>query len=195
MATSYAKRARDIDNAGASFYFLIESAAGYAVADESFNEWAKLAQFVRNREPEIVDDVYSARVKNGILRAYTQKNVPINLVRLLECKKQDYDWGWYGRPVKGYVRRSTPVPYTSKMRGGRSYYRRVGTFAEARDNLAVEVLEEGGKWLVRSARKSSNLPNAYDDIAYARKNGWKAQHKGLKSWDHPVRHGSKEVFQ
>lgn len=194
MATSYAKRAESTDTAGTSYYFLIHSARGLTVVDESFSSWANLAEGVRNFSPEFGADAFKGRVEKGILTAYTDKDVPINLVRLLECKLPDYFWGWVGRPLKGYVRRSTPVPYTSKCRGGSGYFRSVNTMAEARANHGVEVIEEGGRRLVRPSRNASNLPNGYDDIARARKNGWKVQHRGRKSWDHPARHGVAKVF-
>lgn len=74
-----------------------------------------------------------------------------------------------------------PVPGVRKWRGGRRYIRRMKTTAERRLNALV--LREEGEVTIRAARNAHNLPDSRDDFVIQRENGWKAQHKGAKSWD------------
>lgn len=82
-----------------------------------------------------------------------------------------------------------PVPGVRKSRGGRSYYRRVGTAPERRLNALV--LKDEGEVAVRAARRGTNLPSSWDDILACREVNWKSQHKGRKSWDRQRQKGQK----
>ena len=74
-----------------------------------------------------------------------------------------------------------PVPGTAKRRGGRSYYRRIGTMSERR---AAQAFSEYGEPAPRAARSSSYLPNSWDDIQRSRQgNGWKRQRS--HQWKEP----------
>ena len=66
-----------------------------------------------------------------------------------------------------------PVPGTAKRRGGRHYFRRIGTLPERR---AAQDFTAYGEPLPRAARSSANIPNSWDDISHSRQgNGWKRQ--------------------
>lgn len=183
MVTSYTGRAtRGTDKPSASYQLVITSLRGLTVAEEYPSHWHDLAGSVRAHLPQVGLDPFKAEVLKGVLRAYTERGTPINLLRLLECKETYFSSLWERRAEKGYVRRSTPVPYTAKMRGG-GYHRHVKTRAEFRDNHAVQMLEEGGNRLVRPSRRQANLPSTWDDVGRCPDNGWKAQRKGKKNWD------------
>lgn len=83
-----------------------------------------------------------------------------------------------------------PIYGVRKSRGGPHYYRRMSTMGERR--LNAMTLREEGEVAPRTARCSSNLPNNWDDYALDRQNGWKRQHKGIKSWDCQVTLSKKE---
>lgn len=198
MATSYAgnanKQPGSREAAGASYQLLITSPNGRAVVDEVFPDWRSLAFAVKHRCPDFDGDPFQAKVFNGCLQAYSTKNKPINLTRLIECKHPSTKIPWSYRVYRGYIRRSTPVPRTGKMRGGYGAYRAIKTRAERRDNHAVEKLEEGGQRLVRAARRDSVLPNLWDDIYRRPDRSWKSQHKGGKSWSRMRSHSPIQGF-
>lgn len=78
--------------------------------------------------------------------------------------------------------RNGPVPNIRCLRGGGySYYRRIHTFAEHRDNEGLLRDEDAQEYRVipRPKRVSMNLPNSWDDIGrsdYRNKN-WKRHRK------------------
>jgi hypothetical protein len=74
-----------------------------------------------------------------------------------------------------------PVPGVSKSRGGNGYFRRVGTFSEAKQNALT--VREDGEPAARPSRTYAGLPHAWDDVHRARPPSWKRQHKGRKAWD------------
>jgi len=87
---------------------------------------------------------------------------------------------WYHLPV--YCGHG-PVPGVHKRPASSGYFRRVGTHTERRLNALV--LREEGEVASRPARQGYNLPSSWDDVHRDRQTGWKAQHKGRKSWDRP----------
>lgn len=90
--------------------------------------------------------------------------------------KRKLKWRWW----RGYSNlpefRKGPVPGTGKLRG---YYclRAMRTTQERRINADPEVYE-----YVRPARRSNNLPNAWDDIWRNYYKGWKDCTKKRKQW-------------
>lgn len=81
-----------------------------------------------------------------------------------------------------YVFRRDPVPHTRCFRGGNSYFRNVGTFAERRDNDFCNDHDEDAKFYgvrSRAARTTGNLPEPWDDILRTdyRNNNWKESRK------------------
>lgn len=103
-------------------------------------------------------------------------------------KTRLFRWGQM-RDYRGYG----PVPGIRKWRGGNGYCRRMRTTSEQRLN-ALTLLEEG-EISARAARSGRNLANSWDDHCRHRQEGWKAQHKGCKSWAHPPRHGAPSLFE
>lgn len=86
----------------------------------------------------------------------------------------------YSIAIKNY--RCGPAPHTRCRRGGGySYYRKISTFPEHRDNVALLCDEDAIEYdiIPRPKRVSMNLPNSWDDIGrgdYKNKN-WKRHRK------------------
>lgn len=185
MATSYAGRGtRGTNEPRAAFSLQIISPNGRMVVDVVYTSWAELAQAARGWDPVLGMTHFKALTRLGTLKACTDNGTPVNLRLLFECRPPVRFPRWDLGPFAGYVRRSTPVPYVSKLRGGPGYFRRrIHTRTEIRDNHAIIVIEDDGARLVRGARHPSNIPKDWDDLPRCRERGWKAQHRGRKAWD------------
>ena len=177
------------DKARTTYRLVTLTKHGEAVSEFFFDNWRDLAWAFVSRGCKADASAFRALSREGVVEAYTSTGTPINLVRLAECRFRFETGFWTPRAVPGYVRRSTPVPGTSKLRGGRGYFRRIGTHNEISTNAAVICFEDGGRGMVRAARRGRNLPDAWDDIHRDLVTGWKAQHRGHKSWDRTRKHG------
>lgn len=103
----------------------------------------------------------------------------MSTLEMLYCGRRLSElWNSYEFVNSDRFRQGT-VPGIRKWRGGGSYYRRIRTMAERRQNLGV-VMEEG-RTMVRGRRV--NLPNSWDDIGRTRQRSWKSQFRGKKAWD------------
>lgn len=132
-----------------------------------FKTWGKMVEWVRGaRVPAL-----------HRLEAFGPGGGRIDIDDLPKPRVRGY--GYFSKGMlKHYRRRSGPVPFVSRSRGYR-FYRPLHTTAERRLNAAVA--DEYGDGLVRPARL--NLPSTWDDRVRHIERGWKAQHKGRKSWD------------
>lgn len=84
--------------------------------------------------------------------------------------------------------RRGPVEGIRKWRGGSGYYRTFSNQGERQKNAGI-LADEGEVW-PRAARQASNLPDSRDDYHRSSQRSWKSQHKGVKSWNRPLRHGN-----
>lgn len=85
-------------------------------------------------------------------------------------------------PAPAYGRRQGPVAGVHKGRGYVDWFRAPKTMNERRFN-AVVICGERDVVMVRSSRRSTNLPSERDDMLRCMQRCWKAQTKGRKSWD------------
>lgn len=125
-------------------------------------------------------------------RAYSPRGHELNFAELVAFGEREslarrravarwgYWWGIGAVASRGYIRRVTPVPGTSRRVRG-CFFRRPGTTAERR--LAAGTLREDGEPGPRPARNPRNLVNAWDDVPRHVERGWKSQHRGRKAWD------------
>lgn len=81
-----------------------------------------------------------------------------------------------------YACRQGPVAGVHKGRGYVDWYRAPKAMNERRVN-AVVICGEHDVVMVRSSRRSTNLPSERDDMFRCMQRCWKAQIKGCKSWD------------
>lgn len=131
------------------------------------------------------DDMVSVPEENGFIypvEAYTIRTdngspVPARLFSDLTRQQEKERWAKTMRILRRrnvcrpeHFRRM-PVAGTSKRRGGGGYLRNVRTFAEHRAASAAEA--DGQGRLVRKARSTRNLPEAWDDIWRQNQRSWK----------------------
>ena len=104
-------------------------------------------------------------------------------------------WGrkLWGRDIKAIgpyrypEHRRGSWPNIHKRRGG---WRASHPHVQAEQRLNASVLLEEGEIAARPSRGRGYMPTGRDRRWTDRGGrGWKNQHKGLKSWDHPARHG------
>lgn len=118
---------------------------------------------IRTEFGEVITDVDLEKVRNEKRaqrrRYYTEKEI--------ERDERDF--------------RCAPAPYTRCRRGGGGWYRKIRTYGEHRETVALLHDEDAIEYDVkpRAKRNTHNLPNSWDDFTRSdyRNHNWKRQRK------------------
>lgn len=144
----------------------------------------------------VADEIISKPDENGFIypaETYTIRTdngtpVPARLFADLTRQQGKERWAKIMRSLRlrNWCRpedfRRLPVAGTRKRRGGGGYLRNVRTFAEHRAASGAEA--DGLSRLVRKARSTRNLPEAWDDIWRQNQRSWK-KHRRRQWRDRP----------